>query len=125
MDTMMAGCRHEGTGEGCRTVLQLRDGSCIAVTRGLVRYARDVAALDDPLGNGVRGAITIPPAQAPAWQGDGAGFLAEVAGGALLLAGGAVVLVKPWSIELYGSGPDALHGRACLGRIELGDGRGG
>ncbi|MFZ5756745.1 MAG: hypothetical protein ACOY3X_07570 [Pseudomonadota bacterium] len=101
-----------------RSVLEFRDGSCLAIGAGLVSYGRDAAAFDDPLGNGVRAAFEIPAALAPQWQ-DGSGHVQELSGGAVLLHGGSVVLIKPYSIELYASGMDALHGRDCRGRMDL------
>lgn len=102
------------------TLLALRDGSCLAISEGLVRFARSATALDDPLGNGVRGAIAIPAAHAPSWDA-ASGYVGEQTGGAVLLHGGAAVLIKPYAIELYAAPLDALHGRHCLGAIDLRD----
>ena len=102
-----------------RSVLSFRDGSCLAISAGLVSYGRSAAAFDDPLGNGVRGVFAIPVALVPHWQDDGSGYVRECLGGAVLLHGGSAVLIKPYSIELYASALDALHGRDCHGRIDL------
>lgn len=118
MNDMVEQIVHEGAGVNARSVVVLRRGWCLAITAGLVRFARDRAALDDPLGNGVRGVLEIPPALAPHWV-DGAGYVREQSGGAILLNGTATVLVKPQAIELYASPADALHARACLGSISL------
>lgn len=109
---------HEGEGAAARSVLRLRKGYCLAVSAALVRLARDRAALDDPLGNGVRAVLEIPPALAPQWM-PGSGYVREQAGGAVLLHGGATLLLKPFAIELYATAPDALHARDCRGRIDL------
>ncbi|MFZ5723301.1 MAG: hypothetical protein ACOY33_06535 [Pseudomonadota bacterium] len=100
------------------TLLELRDGSCLAVGAELVRYARSAQALEDPLGNGVRGVMAVPAALQPDWRDEG-GHVEEQHGGAVLLRGGSVLLIKPYSIELYASSLDALHGRDCRGRIDL------
>lgn len=118
MNDMVEAVVHEGVGEAARSVLVLRRGWCLSISRSLVRFARDRAALDDPLGNGVRGVIEVPAALAPRWE-PGAGYIAEQQGGAILLNGGAALLVKPFSIELYSTGLDALHGRDCRGRIDI------
>lgn len=115
---MVRDVRHEGTGDSARTVIELRNGNCLAVSRELVRFARDARALDDALGNGVYGVIEIAPSLAPRWE-TGSGFLQEQAGGAVLLHGGTTLLVKPHSIELYAAPLDALHARDCRGRIDL------
>lgn len=115
---MVEAITHEDAGGSFRTLLLLRRGYCLAVSEALVRFARSRAALDDPLGNGVLSALAIPPALRPRWIA-GSGYLQERAGGAVLLNGGTVLLVKPFSIELYASGPDALHARNCHGRIDL------
>lgn len=115
---MVRNVRHEGEGVAARTVIELRNGNCLAVTRELVRFARDARALDDVLGNGVYGVLEIAPALAPRWEA-GSGFLQEQAGGAVLLNGGTTLLVKPHSIELYAAPLDALHARDCRGRIDL------
>ena len=117
MDDMVLAMLQEGEGDARCTLLQLRNGNTLSISRSLLRYARDRAALADPLGNGVRGVLAIPEALAPRWQD---GYVQEVAGGAVLLHGGTVVLFKPFSIELYASGMDALHARHCHGRIDLG-----
>lgn len=116
-DSVVQDIHHDGARR--RSVLAFRDGSCLAITAGLVSYGRSVAAFDDPLGNGVRGVFAIPAALAPQWQDDGSGFVRECLGGAVLLHGGSTVLIKPYSIELYASALDALHGRDCHGRIDL------
>lgn len=104
--------------ESARTLVQMRNGTCLSITVALVRFARDIGALADPLGNGMRGVVEIPADLAPRWV-DGSGFLAEQAGGAIILHGGTTLLIKPFVIELYGSGLDALHGRDCRGKIDL------
>lgn len=119
-DAMVQAIVHEGSAGSARTVIVLRNGACIAVSRALVRFARDRAALDDPLGNGVRGVLDIPPALAPQWE-EGSGYLQDQGGGAILLNGGTTILVKPYAIELYATPADALHARNCVGRIDLAD----
>lgn len=118
MNDMVEQLIHEGEGATARSVVVLRRGWCLAISAALVRFARDRAALDDPLGNGVRGVLEIPPRSAPAWV-QGSGYVREQSGGAILLHGGATLLVKPQSIELYASPADALHARGCLGAIAL------
>ena len=115
---MVRDIRHEGAGDTARTVIELRNGNCLAISRGLVRFARDAQALDDALGNGVYGVLEIAPALAPRWE-VGHGFLQEQAGGAVLLNGGTTLLIKPHSIELYAAPQDALHARHGHGTILL------
>ncbi len=117
-DALVQAIRHEDAAENARSVIVLRGGACLAVSRSLVRFARDLAALDDPLGNGMRGVLEIPPALAPQWVA-GSGYVLEQAGGAILLAGGSVLLIKPFTIELYATPADALHARDCAGRLEI------
>ena len=116
---MVRDIRHEEDGGAPLTVIELRDGSCLAISAVLLRYARDRAALADPFGNGVRGTLEIPPALAPRWEA-GRGYLQEQAGGAVILNGDTTVLVKPFAIELYAAPLDALHARDCRGSIALG-----
>lgn len=118
MNDMVEAIIHEGNGAAARSVVVLRKGWCLAVSGSLVRFARDRAALDDPFGNGVRGVLEIPGPLAPVWT-PGSGYVREQAGGAILLHGGAALLVKPYSIELYASPLDALHARDCRGAIDL------
>ena len=115
-DTVMQRVCHDAVRR--LSLLELRDGSVLAIGAELLRYARDAKALDDPLGNGMRGVIPMPAALAPGWEEEG-GFVAEQLGGAVLLRGGSALLVKPYSIELYASANDALHARDCRGRIDL------
>lgn len=115
-DTVVQRVCHDGTRR--LSLLELRDGSVLAIGAELVRYARDMKSLDDPLGNGMRGVIAIPAALAPRWEEE-SGFVAEQLGGAVLLHGGSALLVKPYSIEFYASANDALHARDCRGRIDL------
>ncbi len=118
LNDMVEAVIHEGNEASARTVLLLRRGYCLAISALLVRFARSRTALDDPLGNGVLAALEIPSALAPQWI-SGSGFLQEQSGGAVLLNGGTVLLVKPFAIELYASGMDALHARDCRGQIDL------
>lgn len=117
-DGLMQDILHQGTGPTACSLIVLRQGACLAVTQRLVRFARDRAALDDPLGNGVRGVLEIPPALAPQWIAD-SGYVAGQGGGAILLHGGSTLLIKPFAIELYATPADALHARDCHGRIDL------
>lgn len=114
---MVRAIHHEG-GESPLTLIELRNGHCLAISMTLVRYARDRAALDNPFGNGVRGVLEVPAGMAPRWE-EGSGFLKEQSGGAVLLHGGTTLLIKPHAIELYALPLDALHARHCHGRIEL------
>ncbi len=117
-DTLVQDVLHQGTGQAACSIIMLRQGACLAVTHALIRFARDCAALDDPLGNGVRGVLDIPPALAPQWI-DGSGYVAGHGGGAILLHGGSTLLIKPFAIELYATPADALHARDCHGCIDL------
>lgn len=94
-------------GRGPVDLLHFHQGQVLLVSPDAVGLYRSLAAVDDPLGNGVLGYESIPENLRPERDADGS-VVAEQRAGCVRLSSGAVLFIRPDGVALYDDGMKAL-----------------
>ena len=89
-------------------LLHFHQGQVLLVSTEAVGLYQNLAAVDDPLGNGVLGYQPIPERLRPARDERGS-VVAEQRAGCVRLHSGAVLFIRPDGVALYDDGMAALR----------------
>jgi len=97
--------------------LTFRNGFVLVIHGAFMALYKDMSAIGDPLGNGLKAMVDIPSEQTltPNEQG----FVQEFSAGFVGLADDKAILITPNDIQLFPNKSDALHNRNEIVRLAL------